>query len=361
MLSLIGTFILDYGFGQVIIEYRTDQTHSVVSKFADKELLKFLEKGLVKPEQVLKVYVGPLNNKVNIKPILGAYKISPGKIVFEPILPFSEELPYHVVFGDSVFFEFQIDRPSSRPKTRLLDIYPSADTVPANLLKMYLRFSESMREGEIYERVHISGNEGHKIKDPFVRLQPELWDSDAQRITLWIDPGRVKRFLGSREAYGPVIKEGLNYRLFVDPEMKDSFGHALDSLYEKQYYVETADRKKPEISNWKLTAPPAFSIEPMKIEFNEIMDLSTTQNSFSVWNSENEILKGQVKVGSNEKSWWFVPNSIWKQGVYRIRVLSSLEDLAGNNLNRVFERDLYQDPVEPSEQEFYWMVFEVIK
>jgi len=40
-------------------------------------------------------------------------------------------------------------------------------------------------------------------------------------------------------------------------------------------------------------------------------------------------------------------------------VREHLEDLAGNNLNKVFDRDLANESMTPSEQEFYWIEIEV--
>lgn len=36
----------------------------------------------------------------------------------------------------------------------------------------------------------------------------------------------------------------------------------------------------------------------------------------------------------------FVPDKLWKTGHYLLRVNARLEDLAGNNLNKVLDRDV---------------------
>ena len=337
------------------------KTTTVLAKFSDKALMQALESETIKPEDVLKIYVG-VTDKEQIEDrstILGSYQTNSGQIVFEPLVPFSESLPYLAVFGDSVIYPFQFDRPGNRPLTRLLEIYPTTDTVPANLLKIYLEFSGPMREGEVYQRVQLYYQNGDLVKNPFVPLQPELWDSIGHTVTLWLDPGRVKRALGSRETYGLVIEEGESYRLVIDPLWKDAHGQALEAGFTKQFYVINDDRVKLETETWQLTTPLAQTQDPLILSFEESMDFLTAQHAFSVWSSNNERLAGQVTIIRKETIWQFVPEKPWLPGKYELRVYSKLEDLAGNNLNRLFDRDLTLEAEPSSDQEFHWIEFEV--
>jgi len=346
---------------QVTFEVSQENKHSVLSKFSNGALVKALKIGKVNPGDIFKIYVGA-EEKEEIgdrSAILGTYRTIPGQIIFEPLVPFSEALPYLAVFGDSVEYQFQLTPPPNRPPTRLLEVYPTTDTVPANLLKIYLQFSEPMREGEVYDRVRIYGQNGDLIKNPFVPLHPELWDTSGRMVTLWLDPGRVKRALSSRETYGPIIEEGRSYRLMVDTLWKDAHGHTLETGFTKPFHVIPADRTKPETRIWQLTVPLSLTQNPLIIAFGEPMDFATTQHAFSVWSAKGEPLAGLTEVTGNEKIWKFVPKKHWISGIYRLKVYSKLEDLAGNNLNKVFDRDLANESMTPSVQEFYWIEFEV--
>jgi hypothetical protein len=42
-------------------------------------------------------------------------------------------------------------------------------------------------------------------------------------------------------------------------------------------------------------------------------------------------------VSSAETRWAFAPSSAWKRGGYTLRVDTELEDLAGNNLRKLFD------------------------
>ncbi len=47
-----------------------------------------------------------------------------------------------------------------------------------------------------------------------------------------------------------------------------------------------------------------------------------------------------IAVGSEERSWTFTPASLWLDAPHRLVVDPVLEDLAGNSVRRVFDRDL---------------------
>lgn len=357
-LSVMISLNLHRGAAQVSFEVSNS---SVVSNYTSGVLSHALEKGSISPEEVLKVYVEDLNpNKLtNRTSILGTYMRLPGKIIFNPLVPFSESLPYLAVFSDTVSYQFKFKPPVDRSKTALLKIIPATDSVPANLLKIYLKFSRPMREGEVYQRVRLSDEHGNPLNNPFVPLQPELWDSSGQRITLWLDPGRVKRALGSRDTYGPVIEKGRIYHLSVDSAWKDYHGHFLKNEYSKHFFVNKEDRKKPDTRLWKLVLPEPFTLDPLTVEFGEAMDLATSQKAFTVLTIEKVIIRGITEISEDQRNWRFMPESQWKPGGFQLRVLSSIEDLAGNNLNRVFDRDIRADKLPPSDQEFYWIDFEV--
>jgi len=338
------------------------ETHEygVICHYQDSVLENGINTGMWQPEEILKVFVGSDIDSIVAQgsSILGSYSAAPGQITFQPVISFSKNMQYFAAFGDSVIHKFSFDTPG-HTITELSEIYPTADTLPENLLKIYLEFTGPMREGEVYENVNLKGPDGVMVKDPFVRLEPELWDYANHRITLWIDPGRVKRSLGSRETHGPVIEAGNRYQLIIDSGWRDAEGQSLDQTYHKYFSVNPADRTKPVTGEWQIKTPPARTKDPLTICFHKPMDFSTALNSFMVYHPAGHRLEGQVTLGSMEKFWIFTPDHNWDPGGYRIKVKSILEDLAGNNLNRVFDRDILKDPQTPPEHEYYWIEFKV--
>src|SRR5688572_27110683 len=77
--------------------------------------------------------------------ILGEIKSESDFTVFEPLVPFTRGLRYEIFVGNEQIGEVEIPK-SESDIPELLAIYPSQDTVPENLLKMYFQFSEPMAE-----------------------------------------------------------------------------------------------------------------------------------------------------------------------------------------------------------------------
>ena len=71
---------------------------------------------------------------------------------------------------------------------------------------------------------------------------------------------------------------------------------------------------------------------------------------------DSELIKGKILIKEEEKSFLFHPDKIWTSGNYYLITDSRLEDLAGNNLNRLFGRDIIKDKT-PRISEFYYKKF----
>jgi len=62
----------------------------------------------------------------------------------------------------------------------------------------------------------------------------------------------------------------------------------------------------------------------------------------------------------NETQLVFTPALPWKSGHYSITVMSILEDLAGNNLNHLFDVDLTDSEVSSNNVDEQKLAFEVL-
>ena len=69
-------------------------------------------------------------------------------------------------------------------------------------------------------------------------------------------------------------------------------------------------------------------------------------------------VEGEIIVSNKEKEWTFTPTENWSFPTYRIQIKAELEDLAGNNLNHPFDKDLTQTDSE-KETEFKAIKFTV--
>lgn len=50
-------------------------------------------------------------------------------------------------------------------------------------------------------------------------------------------------------------------------------------------------------------------------------------------------MRGSGRLGRDDAGWQFEPAEAWAPGGYRLLIGPELEDLAGNNLRGVFDRD----------------------
>lgn len=266
--------------------------------------------------------------------ILGEKYATDSSVIFKPIIPFSYNVDYKVYAGMDYGYTFSIAPTKNAPLVKA--IYPLGDTVPSNFLKLYIEFDQPMGEGRANEFVELL-HDGKVVENAFLLLQPELWNADHTVLTLWLEPGRIKRDLGPNKKLGPILQEGNTYEVVVNQQFSSNVGLPLQNEFKKTYYVGNRDSKSPDVKHWQLEKPAADD-SPLIIHFDEPLSLKVAVNAMKVMH-QGTALRGSFVVIS-DKSIAFKPQSTWQKGNYIIEVESRVEDLAGNNLNRLFDQDL---------------------
>src|SRR5207237_389645 len=150
----------------------------------------------------------------------------------------------------------------STPKTVVSQVYPTASVLPENLLKFYVHFSAPMSRGHIYDYVHLRDDAGKEVKIPFLEIDEELWNPAMTRLTLFIDPGRIKRGVRPLEEVGPALQQGKRYTLVIDRGWKDGMGNPLKKAFRKPFKVAAPDRQPPDPKLWKIRAPNSGTRQP---------------------------------------------------------------------------------------------------
>jgi hypothetical protein len=196
-----------------------------------------------------------------------------------------------------------------------------------------------MRKGGAYKHVHLVDASGVRLELPFLELGEELWDPEARRLTLLIDPGRIKRGVKPREELGPVLVEGGKYRLSIDQDWPDSAGNPLRAAFQKEFTVGPPDNVPPDPKTWVVVAPRPGTREALAIRFPEPLDRAMLEWALSVRGSDTTGVSGRNDVSDDARSWRFVPDREWTEGEYEVHVDRTLEDLAGNSIERPFEVD----------------------
>ncbi len=221
----------------------------------------------------------------------------------------------------------------------VVKIYPTAAVLPANHLKFYVYFSQPMRGGQdIFKQIQILDADGHVIDEPW--LMDELWDETGQVLILYIHPGRIKWGLVLREVLGPVLLPERDYTFVVRGTMVDANGQTLGKHLTKKFRTTAEDRVRVELTEWKLMTPTTGALGAVSVHFPKTMDHKSLQAFLNVVDEKGGTLKGNGSIGSDEKSWSFIPSRPWENREYRVVVDPRLEDVAGNSPLRAFDLDL---------------------
>jgi hypothetical protein len=275
---------------------------------------------------------------LDLPPMLGTYSVKSDVIEFKPLFQFEPGVSYRASFlPGKISSVLQMPRAALSRTTVVSQIYPTADVLPQNLLKFYLHFSAPMSRGQIYEHIHLLGEDRKAVELPFLEIDEELWNAAMTRLTLFLDPGRIKRGVRPLEEVGPALLPDKRYTLVIDDSWRDSRGAPLKEAFHKKFSVTPPDRESPDPARWKISAPKANSREPLTIIFTDSMDEALALRMISV-----KSLRGQKSLHEHETKWSFEPEQPWKAGRYEILVQSTIEDLAGNNIGKPFEVDLEQ-------------------
>jgi len=174
----------------------------------------------------------------------------------------------------------------------------------------------------------------------FLAFDPELWDPSRTRLTVLLDPARIKRGLVPHRELGYPLVEGVDVELVVDQGFRDARGAPLAAPFAQHYCVGPDLRCLVEPSSWILDVPPAGSREPFVVHFDRPLDAALLARCLLVVDGAGARMSGPAEVGEEEQSWSFRPASAWEADAHELVVDAVLEDVAGNSVARVFDRDL---------------------
>jgi hypothetical protein len=284
--------------------------------------------------------------------MLGDYHILDDEVLFQPLVPLTRGLNYEVIFRDKLIGRIAVPQADASQAPGLVAIYPSADTLPENLLKVYLQFSTPMQEGVALQNIVLLNELGDTLPNVFLNLQQELWNNERTVLTLWLDPGRIKRDLIPNQEMGKPLQKGNRYALVISDQWKSAQGLPLQQSYNKAFFAGGRDDAMPRPEIWDIKAPEAGSKQALKVGLNEPLDYFLLQETITVLDEKGDRVTGTVTVSDKEKRIAFIPENRWQKGGYHLRIASHLEDFAGNNLVRPFDRDITRQVTNKEERFF---------
>lgn len=281
-----------------------------------------------------------LFKKADRPAVLGDFHLSTNQIVFTPLIPLTRGLTYEVIYRNNSVGIIQIPVAESDVEPEVLAVFPSQDTLPENLLKIYIKFSSPMQEDQSMNHLSLIRNESDTVSSAFLPLQQELWNKERTILTVWLHPGRIKRELQPNKNLGNPLQAGGFYHIIISQQWKDINGASLKQSYIKKFTVASRDSLIPDTKNWRIFHPVAGSKNAMELKFDESLVYTLIQESIEIYNPEKKQIDGNLEVLPNETGVLFTPTFNWKKGGYLISIQTRLEDLAGNNLNRAFDQDI---------------------
>lgn len=239
---------------------------------------------------------------------------------------------------------FLVARPARSPGDApfIEAVYPTMDTLPENLLRFYVQFSRPMMRRESLERIALLDERGEVVSDVFLELAQELWSADDRRLTMLLDPGRIKRGLRPHRERGGPLASGHVYTLRIDAGWPDSSGAPTLASYEKRFIVREADREVLSPELWSISAPAPGARAPLEMRFGEPLDHALALQMIGLMDASDRRVDARVMLRDDDRVIQFVPDRPWVAGKYTVVVDQDLEDIAGNSTSRLFDSDLAQ-------------------
>jgi hypothetical protein len=266
---------------------------------------------------------------------------------FVPRFGFVEGTSYTVSVDGVAAATILRPRPQRPATTEVLGIYPTATEVPRNLLRLYLCFSAAMSEGFVAGHVRLVDDAGDTMAGALLPTEHELWDAARSRLTVLLDPARIKRGLVPHEQAGYPLRPGASFRVVIDAGFRDARGTALRSRAERRYEVGEDERRHVDPHHWLLSAPPSHTCEPLDVAFERPLDHGLLARCLHVVGPDGRVVDGTPEIGAEGRSWRLAPRKAWARGSHQLVVDPVLEDLAGNSVTRVFDRDLTRPEDQP--------------
>jgi hypothetical protein len=306
----------------------------------------------IDPAKIMQVFVGSQDACCDGKsPIAGRYSVADNTVTFDPAFDFITDQRYTVLTryrnGENnavaELKEFALRSANEAIKPEVLMVYPSGPTLPENTLRFYIHFSTPMKPHLAEEFIKLIDSEGNSDTTAFMKFKQELWSKDRRRLTLLMDPGRIKRGVAQNVAQGPALLEGNTYSIVIDEGWPGASGKQESPRFEKAFSVTSALRTLPDTKLWKVESPEISTVNPLVIKFDRPFDKQLAQNSISVFNEDGNVVSGTVTVDTNEKIWRFQPENEWEGTSLQIAVDAQFEDVAGNNFKDLLDHSADTD------------------
>ena len=203
--------------------------------------------------------------------------------------------------------------------------------LPANTLRFYLHFPRSGEAHFDRDQLWLLNEEEEVVRDPFLVLSQELWSPDGSRLTVLMEPGRIKRGLGADPTHDPALVVGRAYSLLVT---------ALGQAVRHTFRVSDPVLEAVNETYWRLVSPTTGSLDPAIVHFGRVMNAALCEDEIGVLTYSGEVVQTRVSLAQTEPQRRLPRATLGEPGKYRLVVSERLEDVCGNRLGEALDHDL---------------------
>jgi hypothetical protein len=303
----------------------------------------------------LQVFVGKSTSCCNGRsPIAGKHSRTVNRITFRPAFRFESGQAYTVLApridqqGKAVEskHEFTLKGEFNLANPHVVNVYPSGPNLPENTLRFYVHFSAPMQPHRSTEHIKLVDAQGNVDNNAFMSFKQELWSEDRKRLTVLMDPGRIKRGVAQNLTLGPALEQGHRYTIIVDEGWPGANGQSVAAKFEKGFVTTAALRTRPDLSYWSVSAPKIQSIEPLVINLDRPFDHASLSNSILILTDKGAVVSGSISIENYEQRWKFAPKEPWEGKQLTILVDAHLEDVAGNNFKDLLDHSIGTESIQ---------------
>lgn len=273
-------------------------------------------------------------------PVAGRHTIAGNSLSFTPAFGFEPSREYVArVFanGEDRQVAFHLHGEQAMVPVAVTGVYPSGDTLPENTLRFYIHFSVPMQPQVAFDYIRLLDATGTVDEAAFMRFKQELWNEDRTRLTILIDPGRIKREVATNVELGPALLAGRHYTLTVEGGWPSADGTTVLEGFSKNFLVSNPLRTRPDTRLWTASMPCAGTLDPLTVTFDRPFDRHLLSRALRLVSGSNDEIEGLIDVEGAEQVWTFTPVQPWPAEDLLLVADVALEDVAGNNFRDLLD------------------------
>lgn len=247
-----------------------------------------------------------------------------------PLLPATE---YDLVLGEAENARIlSIALPDLAVGPALVQrVSPAGQILPANTLRIYVLFESPMARGNASRYVRLLDADGRLVPDAFLNIGVELWSADQTRLTMLLDPGRIKRGVGPNKALGLALEPGQSYAIEVAAGMPDAQNRPLIDSHRHWFAVGASEREQITPSKWSANVGDT----ELQLTFDRPMDEVSVLRNISLLDADNHRIVASAHMVDRTLTFTLPQGS--GRTPHKLFVAAGLEDVAGNTLCAAFD------------------------